>query len=56
MLGRDEINVVAAGLLQIEHHLRQLGRGHLGTFTELAGLEILAEHAAQIAPAKKDRA
>src|SRR2546430_519780 len=37
-------------------HLRELRRRNFGAFTELAGLEILAENAAQIAPAEKDRA
>ena len=52
----DEIDVVAPDPLQIEHDLREFRRGHLGAFTELAGLEILAKDAPQIAPPKKDRA
>jgi hypothetical protein len=42
--------------LQIEHDLRELSRGDFRAFTELAGLEILAENAPQTAPAEKDRA
>src|SRR2546430_10731251 len=34
-------------------HLRELRRRNFGAFTELAGLEILAENAAQIAPDRK---
>jgi hypothetical protein len=56
VLRRDEVNVVAADLLQIEHDLRKLGRADFRAFAELAGLEVLAEDAAQIAPAEKDRA
>jgi hypothetical protein len=36
--------------------LRELGSRDFGAVAELAGLEILAEDAAQIAPAEKDRA
>ena len=42
--------------LQIEHDLREFGCADFDPFAELAGLEILAEHAAQVAPAEKDRA
>ena len=56
VLGRDEVDVVAADPLQIEHDLRKLRRSCFCAFTELAGLEILAKDAAQIAPAEKDRA
>jgi len=55
VFGRDEVNVVAAGSLQIEHDSRKLGRIHFRAFAELAGLEILAEHTPQVAPAEKDR-
>ncbi len=56
VLGGDEIDVVAAGLLQVEHDSREFSRRHFCAFTELTRLEILAEHAAQVAPAEKDRA
>src|SRR5215468_4971841 len=56
MLGRDKVDVVTTDALQIQHDLRELGGAHLRAFAELAGLEILAEHAAQIAPTEKDRA
>ena len=54
MLGRDEIDVVATGSLQVEHHARKLCRRYLHALTTLARLEILAEHAPQIAPAEED--
>src|SRR5262249_53202845 len=54
VLRRDEVDVVAADLLQIEHDLRKLCSGHFCAFAELAGLEVLEKDAAQIAPAEKD--
>src|SRR2546430_7949943 len=56
VLGRHEVDVVAAGVLQIEHDFCELTGTYLGAFAELARLEILTENAAQIAPAEKDRA
>src|SRR5437588_9792022 len=56
VLGRHEVDVVAAGVLQIEHDFCELAGTYLGTFAELARLEILTENAPQIAPAEKDRA
>lgn len=46
VLGRDEISVVAAALLQIDHDLCEFNRCDFGAVAELAGLEILAENAA----------
>src|SRR5437867_7857892 len=56
VLGRDEVDVVAAGVLQIEHDLCELTGTDLGAFAELARLEILTKDTAQIAPAEKNRA
>src|SRR5437899_8348617 len=56
VLGRDEVDVVAAGVLQIEHDFCELAGTYLGAFAELARLEILTKDTAQIAPAEKDRA
>src|SRR5439155_6880457 len=56
MLRRDEIDVVAADVLKIEHDVRELRCGDFCAFAKLAGLEVLTKHAAQITPAEKDRA
>ena len=56
VLGGDEIDVVATDLLKIEHDAGEFWGVHFGAFAELAGLEILAENAAEIAPAKENRA
>ena len=56
VLGGDEIDVVATDLLEIEHDAGEFWGVHFGAFAELAGLEILAENAAEIAPAKENRA
>src|SRR6266850_3793484 len=56
VLGRHEVDVVAAGVLQIEHDLCELAGTYLGAFAELARLKILTEDTAQIAPAEKNRA
>jgi hypothetical protein len=47
---------MTASGLQIEHHARKLSRRNHCPIAKLARLEVLAKHAAQIAPAKKDRA
>jgi hypothetical protein len=47
---------MASDLLESEHDLGKLNCGHLSAFSELAGLEVLAKYAAQIAPAEKDGA
>jgi hypothetical protein len=47
---------VATDLLEIEHDAGEFWGVHFGAFAELAGLEILAENAAEIAPAKENRA
>src|SRR6266404_6292855 len=56
VLGRHEVDVVAAGVLQIEHDFCELAGTYLGAFAELARLEILTKDTAQIAPAEKNRA
>ena len=56
VFGRDKINVVATDRLEIEHHMRELDGRNLRAVAKLACLEVLTEHAAQIAPAEKDRA
>src|SRR6184192_2252287 len=56
VLGHNEVDVVAAGVLQIEHDLCELAGTYLGAFAELARLEILTKDTAQIAPAEKNRA
>src|SRR6267143_6795000 len=56
VLGRHEVDVVAAGVLQIEDDLCELAGAYLGAFAELARLKILTKDTAQIAPAEKDRA
>jgi hypothetical protein len=49
VLGRDPVDVVAADLLQLEHHRRE-PRGRCLPPLDLPGdLEVLAEHAAQVA-------
>src|SRR6266478_469097 len=53
VLGRHEVDVVAAGVLQIEHDFCELAGTYLGAFAELARLEILTKDTAQIAPAEK---
>ena len=54
VLGRDEVDVVAAAGLQVEHHSRQLV-GLDGVPLALpTGLVVLAEDAAQVAPAEED--
>src|SRR5262249_4281129 len=56
MLGRDEVDVWETNSLQIEHDVRKLRSVHFPASAKLAGLEILAEDAAQIAPAEENRA
>src|SRR5437763_17149220 len=56
VLGRNKVDVVAAGVLQIEHDFCELAGTYLGAFAELGRLEILTKHAAQIAPPEKNRA
>ena len=46
MLGRDEVDVVAADFLKVEHDASEFRGSHLRAFAELAGLEIFAENAA----------
>ena len=56
MLGRHEVDVVAAVVLQAEHHAGELVRGELvGPSGRLRGLPVLAEHAAEVAEAEEDR-
>jgi hypothetical protein len=52
----DEIDIVAANVLEVEHDARKLRRSDLRAVAKLAGLEVLTEHTAQIATAEKDRA
>ena len=54
MLGRNPVDVVAAARLQLEHDGGQLARSHLAPGTFLAGLPVLAEDAAEVAPAEED--
>src|SRR5262245_11946116 len=56
MLGRDEVDVVTAARLQLEHHAGQLPRPHLDALALLARLEVLAEDAAKVAPGEEDGA
>jgi len=56
VLWRNEVDVVTAGSLQIEHDLREPGCGDFRAFAELADLEVLAKDATQVAPTEKDRA
>src|SRR2546430_1499131 len=56
LLRREEIDVVAADIFQIEQDTRELGCGDFCAFAVLASLEVLTKHVAQIAPAENDRA
>jgi hypothetical protein len=53
---RDEVHVVTALLLELQHHRRELVRLHLAPDALLADLPVLTEDAAQVAPAEEDRA
>ncbi len=53
--GRDEVNVVAAAALQVEHHPGQVLGLYFLTLAQLADLGVLAILAAQVTPRKKDR-
>src|SRR5215813_14009089 len=55
MRGGDEIDVVAASTLQVEHNLCQLPHAHWHPFTTMVDLPTLAELAEQIAPRDKNR-
>ena len=55
MLGRDEVDVVAALALKIEHQSGELLRWALGADGLLADVPVLAEDAAQVAQAEEDR-
>jgi len=56
MLGRDEVDVVAAAVLQAEHHRGQPPRGHRLAAYLPGDVEVLAEHAPQVAAGEEDRA
>jgi len=51
----NEIDVVAAQILEVEHHPGQLGGLGFAAFAEVADLEILAEEAKEIAVGEEDR-
>jgi hypothetical protein len=53
---RDEIDVVAALVLELEHHARDLGRVHLAADPLLRDVPVLTVHAAETAPREEDRA
>jgi hypothetical protein len=53
--GRHQVDVLAASVLQREHHRRQLPRGHRLAVHLQGDLEILAEHAAQVAAGGESR-
>ncbi|MEI2769540.1 MAG: hypothetical protein V9G98_01945 [Candidatus Competibacter sp.] len=55
MAGRDEVDVVATLLLQVEHHAGQRLRRNCPPRPLLADFPILTKHATQVAPGKKDR-
>ena len=56
MLWRHEVDIVAPLLLQFEHHPCESLRLRFHAVAVLADLEVLAEHALQIAHREKDRA
>ncbi len=56
MAGRHKVDIVAALLLQAEHHAGQLFGLHLLPHANLADLVILAVLAGQVAPGEKDGA
>ena len=56
VLGRDEVDVVAADRLQLEHHLGEAHRaGALAAYVP-GDVVVLAEDAAQVAAREEDRA
>ena len=56
MLGCHQVNVVAAAVLQLQHHRGQLPRGHRLTVRLPGDAGVLAEHAPQVAAGEEDRA
>ena len=54
MLRCHEVQVVAAGSLEFEHHLRQLLGRDPTTTTTLAEIEVLAENALEVAVGKEN--
>ena len=54
--GGDEIDVVAALVLQGEHHVGDFARLHLPSDALLRDVPVLAKHAAQVAPGEEDGA
>ena len=54
--GRDEIDVVTTLFLQLQHHFGECLRRYLVTCALLTDVPVLAENAAQVAPAEKNRA
>ena len=56
MRGRDEIDIAASVILQFEHRLGQLLDCGWVAVPIVADVEVLAEHAAQIAAGKEYRA
>ena len=50
----DKVDVMATLILQAEHDIGQFLRGYFVAHALLADFPILAEHTAQVAPAKED--
>ncbi len=53
--GRDEIDIVAAHFLELQHHGRQLLRLYLASLPQLTDLIVLTVLAFEVAVGKKDR-
>jgi hypothetical protein len=51
----NEVDVVAALVLKLEHHSRQVARFYRSAYAFLTDFPVLAKNAAKIAPAEKDR-
>src|SRR5262249_25410865 len=56
VFGRDEVDVVAADPLELEHHLGELCRAHLVAVAGLRGVVVLAEDALEVAEREEDGA
>ena len=55
VLGRDPVDVVAAGRLQLQHHLAEPNRINAFPANLPGDVVVLAEDAAQVAAAEEDR-